>query len=170
MQAIKKSVVLIMGLMAVLAGCGHRGMYHHGGMREAYGADRSQEIMAAVEKAVPDPEKAKRVQEALKEIMEEVRQSFKQTRELHRKLYELNANYHATPEEFTKILDDLHNGRMRTGARILATRFKIKDMLTAEEWKALTDNLNSVRLRYLHGYGAQAGEGTGEERRTGGGS
>lgn len=165
-----KSVALAAGLLVVLAGCGHRGGYHHGDAGEGYGADRGKEIMAAVEKAVPDPEKAKRVQEALKEIMEEVRQSFKQSRELHRKLYELNADYNATPEEFTKILDDLNNGRMRTGAKILATRFRIKDMLTAEEWKALTESLNAARARYLHGHDAAAGEGKGKEGRMGGGS
>lgn len=164
-----KSVALVAGLLVLIAGCGHRGGYHPGGMGEGYGADRGKEIMAAVEKAVPDPEKAKRVQEALKEIVEEARQFARQSREFHRKLYELNADYHATPEAFTKILDDLNNHRMRTGARILATRFKIKDMLTAEEWKALTDTLNAARARYMHGHEAADGEGKGKEGRTGGG-
>jgi transketolase len=149
-----KSFALIAGLLLV-AGCGH-GSYHHGssqgsGMGHGHGTDRGKEVMAAVEKAVPDPDKAKRVQEALKEIMDEAAQSYKQNREFHRKLYELNANYTAAPEEFTRILDELNNNRMRTGAKILATRFKIKDMLTADEWKAFTDNLNATRARYMHG-------------------
>lgn len=156
-----KSFALVAGLVLV-AGCGH-GPYHHGGsqgggMGQGHGADREAEVMAAVTKAVPDPEKAKRVQDALKEIMEEATQSFKQNREFHRKLYELNADYNATPEQFTKVLDDLNNNRMRTGAKILATRFKIKDMLTAEEWKAFTDNLNASRARYMHGHEAAEGQ------------
>ena len=154
-----KSCALIAGLVLV-AGCGH-GSYHHGGSQGSgvgHGADRGKEVMAAVEKAVPDPDKAKRVQEALKEIMEEATQSYKQNREFHRKLYELNGNYTATPEEFTKILDDLNNNRMRTGAKILATRFRIKEMLTADEWKAFTDNLNASRARYMHGHEAAEGK------------
>jgi Spy/CpxP family protein refolding chaperone len=150
-----KSLALIAGL-ALVAGCGH-GSYHHGGgqgggMGHGERADRGKEVMAAVDKAVPDPEKATRVKDALKDIMEEARQSYKQNRELHRKLYDLNASYTAAPEEFTKILDELNNGRMRTGAKILAVRFKIKDMLTADEWKAFTDNLNASRARYMHGH------------------
>src|SRR3989338_4717182 len=106
-----KSFSLVDGLLLV-AGCGH-GTYHHGGsqgggMGPGQGADRGAEVMAAVTKAVPDPDKAKRVQDALKEIMEEATQSFKQNREFHRKLYELNADYNATPEQFTKVLDDLN--------------------------------------------------------------
>jgi transketolase len=157
-----RSFALAAGLL-LLAGCGHHGAYHHGGgagggMGHGHGADRGKEVMAAVEKAVPDPEKARRVQDALKEIMDEAAQSYKQNREFHRKLYELNASYTAAPEEFTKILDDLNNNRMRTGARILATRFKIKEMLTAEEWKAFTDNLNASRARYMHGHEAMEGK------------
>jgi len=163
-----KSFALIAGLLLV-AGCGH-GSYHHGGsqgsgMGQGHGADRGKEVMAAVEKAVPDPDKAKRVQEALKEIMEEASQSYKQNREFHRKLYELNANYTATPEEFTRILDDLNNNRMRTGVKILATRFKIREMLTADEWKTFTDSLNASRARYMHGNEAAEGkEGKKDEK------
>ena len=151
-----RSVAFVAGMLFI-AGCGH-GSYHHGGGMGGDGADRGKEIMAAVEKAVPDPDKAKRVQQALKEIMEEAKQSYQQNREFHRKLYELNANYNATPEEFTKILDDLNNNRMRTGARILATRFRIKEMLTAEEWKSFTDALNASRARYMHGREAMEGK------------
>ena len=157
-----KSFALIAGMLLV-AGCGHHGAYHHGGgqgggVGQGHGADRGKEVMAAVDKAVPDPDKAKRVQDALKEIMEEAAQSYKQNREFHRKLYELNANYAAAPEEFTRILDDLNNNRMRTGAKILATRFKIKEMLTAEEWKAFTDSLNASRARYMRGHEAAEGQ------------
>lgn len=155
-----KSFAVIAGLMLATAGCGHHhGKYHHGEGDRAAAAERGKQAMAeAVQKAVPDPEKAKRVQEAIAEIMEEARQSYKANREQHQKLYELNANYSATPEEFTKILDDLNNGRMRTGATILAIRFKIKEMLTEAEWKALTDNLNAARGGHMHGHGSMEGK------------
>lgn len=157
---IVRSVALVAGVLFV-AGCGHHGAYHHGGGPGGGmgpGADRGKEVMAAVDKAVTDPDKAKKAKDALQEIMTEARESYKQNREFHKKLYELNADYTATPEQFTKILDDLNNNRMRTGAKILATRFKIKEMLTAEEWKAFTDNLNAARARYMHGHEAAEGQ------------
>ena len=157
-MSVLRSFALLAGLLLV-AGCGHHGDYHHGkGKGYGHGEDPGKAVMAAVEKAVPDPDKAKRVQEGLKELMEEVRQSYKQNREYHKKLYELNASYTATPEEFTKILDDLNNNRMRTGAKILAIRFKIKEMLTEQEWKALTDKMNEARAGYMHGHGASEGK------------
>jgi hypothetical protein len=157
-MSVLRSFALVAGLLLV-AGCGHHGTYHHGGSKgQGHDGDRGKAVMAAVEKAVPDPEKAKRVQDALKEIMEVATQSYRQNREFHKKLYELNASYTATPEEFTKILDDLNNNRMRTGVKILSTRFKIKEMLTAEEWKAFTDALNEARAGYMHGHEASEGK------------
>ncbi len=154
-----RTFALVAGLLLVTAGCGGRhGEYRHGS-GAGYGAERGvQEMMAAVEKAVPDPEKAKRVQAALTEIVEEAKQSYKQGREYHQKLYELNADYNATPEDFTKILDELNNSRMRTGAKILAIRFKMKEMLTAEEWKAMNDNLAAARAKYRPGHAAMEGK------------
>lgn len=160
-----RSFALVAGMLLVTAGCGgyqHGGMRHHGGEDRGSAAERGkQEMMALVEKAVPDAEKAKRVQETIAEIMDEAKQSYRQNREYHQKLYDLNADYSATPEGFTKILDDLNNSRMRTGAKILALRFKIKEMLTAEEWKAFSDGLNAARAKYRHGHEAAEGkEGT----------
>ena len=154
-----RTFALVAGMLLVTAGCGgpHGGYQHGGGT--GHGAERGvKEMMAAVEKAVPDPEKAKRVQAALTEIVEEAKQSYQQGREYHQKLYDLNANYNATPEDFTKILDELNNGRMRTGAKILAIRFKMKEMLTAEEWKAMNDNLAAARAKYRHGHEAMEGQ------------
>ena len=42
----------------------------------------------------------------------------------------MNANYAATPEEFTNIL---------------ALRFKMKEFMTVEEWKTLSDRMLATR-------------------------
>ena len=52
----------------------------------------------------------------------------------------LNANYTATPAEFTTIIDE-GNQRMRSAAKVLGLRFKMKEQMTAEEWKALSDRM-----------------------------
>jgi hypothetical protein len=60
----------------------------------------------------------------------------------------LNTDYNAKPEQFTKILDELNNSRMESGAKILRLRFKAKEMLTPEEWKSLNDAMIKARREY----------------------
>ena len=62
----------------------------------------------------------------------------------------MNANYAATPEDFTKVLDESNNQRMQSAAKILALRFKMKELMTAEEWKALSDQMLAYSSRYRH--------------------
>jgi predicted KAP-like P-loop ATPase len=101
-----------------------------------------------VEQTVKDPEKARQVQTTLEEIVAEVKRSTQQTRGFHEQLYALNADYQAKPEQFTKVLDDLNNSRMQSATKILGMRFKIKGMLTAQEWKDLTEGMEKARSRY----------------------
>ncbi len=144
-------IALSVVMAAVLAGCGfhHQPMGYAGG---GYGWEKAAKDMTAlVDKTIQDPAKAKQVNELLGQIMGELRHSTEQSRQYHQKLYELNANYEASPEDFTKILDDLNNHRMRSASKILGLRFKIKDILTAQEWKALSDAMTAYRSRYRHG-------------------
>ncbi|MGH7229591.1 MAG: hypothetical protein ACREIH_10320 [Nitrospiraceae bacterium] len=67
---------------------------------------------------------------------------------LEKRLYELNANYGATPEEVTKILDDLNNDRVRTATKILGIRFKMKATLTPQECKTLSEGMALSVSRY----------------------
>ena len=86
------------------------------------------------------------------EIITEIKSAQEQHRQYHRALYELNANYSASPEEFTKILDELNNSRMRSSAKILGLRFKMKGLLTAQEWAGLSGDLRNYGSHY---YGEQ---------------
>ena len=52
-------------------------------------------------------------------------------------------------EEFTKILDEINNAHMRSSAKILGLRFKIKEQLTPEEWRTLTEGMKKQGDRYL---------------------
>jgi hypothetical protein len=62
----------------------------------------------------------------------------------------LNANYSAAPEEFTKALDDANNRRMQSASKILSLRFRMKDLMTPEEWKTLSDQMLAYSSRYKH--------------------
>ncbi len=147
---------------AVLIGATGCSSYHHGqygtGKGDYYWDKAGKEIGSLVEKHVKDPEKVKQVNTIMGEIITEIKTSREQNRQHHRKLYELNAQYDAAPEEFTKILDELNNGRMRSAAKILGLRFKMKGLLSAEEWKALSDELKSYGSRY-YGKGTEGTAG-----------
>jgi len=153
MHTVRQATSLALAILATIGCTMHSGMrYHGGGEPGASALDRGLKEMAAlIEKTVQDPEKAKQAQGIVEEIVAEVKQSNQQNQQFHQQLYKLNENYEAGPEEFTKILDDLNNNRMRTASKILGLRFKMKALLTAQEWKALSESMAMSRSRYRHG-------------------
>jgi uncharacterized coiled-coil DUF342 family protein len=159
MRVGKPLLLFYLGLALLSAGCArHHGMGYSGGGRGDAVERGAVEMKALVESTVQDPEKAKRVQAIVEEIMNEVKQLYQQDREFHRRLYELNANFEATPEQFTKILDDLNNNRMRVSMKILGKRFQMKEMLSSQEWKALSEGMEKARSRYRHGREMEGGK------------
>ncbi len=145
----------LLGLVAVLAlaGCSS---HHHYGMSgavkgDAYWQKGQQDMAALIDRTVKDQEKAGQVKTIVGEIVTELRASREQERAGHRRLYELNANYAATPEEFHKALDDANSLRMQSASKILSLRFRMKELMTVEEWKALSDQMLAYSSRYKHG-------------------
>ena len=159
MRETQWAVPLLAGLL-VLGGCSS---YHHHGMMEsgktdAYWQRGQQDMEVLVDRTVKDQDKAKQVKAIIGEIVTELKAGREQERTYHRQLYTLNASYTASPEEFTKILDDANNQRMRTGTKILSLRFKMKELMTADEWKALSDRMLEYSSRYQQGSaGAKSG-------------
>ena len=151
-----RSLLLLVGvLLTGLAGCSH----HHGNYEHVkgdyYWGKASQDVSGLVEKHVKNPDTGKQVNVVMGEMIAEIQSAREQHRQSHRALYELNANYSASPEEFTKILDELNNHRMRSAAKILGLRFKMKALLTAKEWTALSEELKRYGSRY-YGKSAEA--------------
>jgi len=129
-----------------------------GGKSDAYWQKGQQDMAALIDRTVKDQEKAKQVKAIVGDIVTELKSGREQERAYHRQLYTLNASYTAAPEDFTKILDEGNNQRMRTSAKILSLRFKMKDLMTADEWKALSDQMLSYSSKYQHGgAGAKSG-------------
>jgi len=145
----------VLGFVAVLALAGCSSHHHHGmageGKGEAYWQKGQQDMASLIDRTVKDQAKAEQVKSVVNDIVAELKASREQARAGHRRLYELNANYVATPEEFTKILDDSNNQRMQSAAKILSLRFKMKELMTVEEWKALSDQMLAYSSRYQHG-------------------
>jgi hypothetical protein len=152
MRTMQLAVLSLAGLL-VLGGCSS---YHHhgtmeGGKSDAYWQKGQQDMEGLIDRTVKDQAKAEQVKSIVGEIVTELKAGREQERAYHRQLYTLNASYQATPEEFTKILDEANNQRMRTSAKILSLRFKMKESMTADEWKALSDQMLSYSSRYQPG-------------------
>lgn len=152
MTKMRWMVLSFVGLMA-LGGCSSH--HHHGmmesGKSDAYWQKGQQDMAGLIDRTVKDPAKATQVKGLVGEIVTALKEGREQERAYHRQLYTLNANYTASLEEFTKILDDANNQRMKTSAKILGLRFKMKEAMTADEWKALSDQMLSYSSRYQHG-------------------
>lgn len=154
-------VGLALAALLIMGGCS--GHHHHHGMMEggkgdAYWQKGQKDMEGLINKTVKDPEKARHVNAIVGEIVTELKAGREQERAYHRQLYQLNASYSATPEEFTKILDEGNNQRMRASAKILNLRFKMKELMTADEWKALSDQMLAYSGKYQHGSaGAKSG-------------
>jgi len=163
MNGMKQFVGLLAVTIMTMAGCGHHGMGSYGHGDRGYAAEKgTQEMSALVDQTVQDQEKAKQVKAIVGDIVAEVKETYRQNRQYHSKLYELNGNYEATPEEFTKILDEMSNSRMRSASKILGLRFKMKELLTAQEWRSLSDGMNNLRSRYGHSGESTAGAKEGQ--------
>ena len=144
----------VLGFVAVLALAGCSSHHHYGmageGKGDAYWQKGQQDMASLIDRTVKDQGKAEQVKSVVIEIVAELKASRERERMGHRRLYELNANYAATPEEFTKILDDASNQRMQSATKVLALRFKMKEFMTVEEWKALSDQMLAYSGRHRH--------------------
>ncbi len=149
----KTAKLLILALVAttlVVGGCArHHGYGTGSSYREAALERGLAETNELVDQTVKDPEKAKQAKAIVQDLVAEVKQSFKKTSDYHQKLNALNANYGATPEQFINVLDEQNNERMASATRILGLRFKLKALLTAQEWKDLTDAMDKMRSRHM---------------------
>ena len=143
-------------LSLALTGCSspHHGRMGHG-TGESYWNKAKGDVGSLIHKHVADPQKAKEASAVAEDIVGEIKKTREQNRQYHRQLYELNADYDAAPEEFTKILDAQNNSRMQSAGRILGLRFKLKHLLTAQEWKALSQDMATYSERR---YGKGGGE------------
>jgi hypothetical protein len=145
-------------LFFAVGGCSsphHHGMM--GGDREDQYSRGQQDLAGLVDQTVKDPAKAQEVKKLAGEIVTELKTGREQEREYHRQLYTLNTSYTATPEDFMKIIDEGNHQRMRTAAKVLSLRFKMKDQMTADEWQALSDRMRAYSGRYQHGGGSKPG-------------
>ena len=142
------------GMAGILALSGCNAHHPHGtmdGRGDAYWQKGQQEMAELIDKTVKDQDRAQRVKGLVNDIVTELKAGREQERAYHRQLYTLNSSYTATPEEFMKIVDEGNNQRMRTAAKVLNLRFKMKEQMTADEWSALSERMLAYSGKYQHG-------------------
>ena len=149
MRTAKLMLLALVAITLGLAGCSghpHRGMGMHSG--EAVIERGVAETNEQVDRTVKDPEKARQAKAVLQEIVAEVRNSAQTSRAFHEQMAVMNADYDAKPEQFTKVLDEMNNARMASATKILGLRFKMRALLTVQEWNELTGLMDMTRKRY----------------------
>ena len=145
--------VVVVFALFVTTGCMRPHGHYQGNTQEA--TERGfHEMEELIDRTVKDTAKAEQVKGTIREIVQEAKLSHQQKRDYHKKLYDLNANYNAPVEDFTRILDEANNASMRSATKILGLRFKIKNELTADEWKELVEGMDKYQSRY---WGARSG-------------
>lgn len=151
----QSKLVLLVWVAGVLttAGCtGHHGQGYGHGMKmhstEAVVERGIAETNALVDQTVKDPEKAKQAKAILQEIVAEVRNSTQISRALHERMAVMNADYDAKKEQFATVLDGMSQAKMASANKILDLRFKMRALLTAQEWNELTGAMDKTHKRY----------------------
>jgi len=145
-----KLLLLLIAVTLTMAGCAR----HHGSGMGMHSGEAALERGIAetnelVDRTVKDPEKAKQAKAILQDIITEAKKSGQASRGYHEQMAVLNADYNAKAEQFTKILDDMNNARMASSTKILGLRFKMRSLLTAQEWNELTGAMDQTRKRYM---------------------
>src|SRR5205807_2933523 len=115
MKTAKMLMLALVTMTLVVGGCArHHGYGTGSSYREAALERGLAETDELVDRTVKDPEKAKQAKAIVQDIVNEVKQSFKKTSDYHQKLYALNANYEAAPDQFVKLLDEQNKDRKST--------------------------------------------------------
>ena len=149
MKTAKLMLLAMVAMTLTMAGCAR----HHGSGTGMHSGEAALERGIAetnelVDRTVKDPGKAKQAKAILQDIIAEVKKSGQTSRGYHAQMTVLNADYNAKPEQFTKILDDMNNARMASATKILGLRFKMRSLITAQEWNELTGAMDKTRKRY----------------------
>ncbi len=92
------------------------------------------------EQAILDKDLRKQVLAVAKEMDKERKDLAKHLKETSKELNEKNKNYDTTPEDFSMRYAKSDQAREKAQNNVIELRFKMKELLTAEQWEALFGN------------------------------
>ncbi len=97
-------------------------------------------MRARVEQNIENQNKKTRMLALVNQTEKDLLEVDRLVRKLYTDLSTLGENYSSTPEEFRMVISEFESNRREVRARIIESRFKMRDISTSDEWKKLTDN------------------------------
>lgn len=104
------------------------------------GSEWLEDMRARVEQNIENQNKKTRMLALVNQTEKDLLEVDRLVRKLYTDLSTLGENYSSTPEEFRMVISEFESNRREVRARIIESRFKMRDISTSEEWKKLTDN------------------------------
>jgi hypothetical protein len=86
---------------------------------------------------VADSARADQIVSHLEEVESIISSDNKKIKEIHVEVERLNANYDSTDEQYAAVLEKGHKITLDSRNRILEQRFKMKKLMSHEEWVAV---------------------------------
>lgn len=90
-----------------------------------------------ISRHVMDTGRVDKINELIDEADKRIRECVNQLEELQEEIVELNRNYNSTPEQYDRVCTQVMKNVRLCREKVLDLRFKMKDLMTREEWEAV---------------------------------
>ena len=92
-----------------------------------------------IEASIDEPNKKNQMLLMVDQIEDDLIKLNQTIRKHYADLFTIDRNYEALPEDFRKQFAHFNRSRYQIRNQIIETRFQLKELVTPEEWKKLTD-------------------------------
>lgn len=97
-----------------------------------------QELQAAVDDTIKEPDRGERVKVALVAAEQAVDEFYRSLAQIRADLHEISKNYDATEAQFLQVHGRLHLLRTTTRERLIGLAMQARKDVTKEEWEKIT--------------------------------
>lgn len=94
---------------------------------------------ARIERVITDPYKKAELMAAVDQTEGDVQELDRAVQRMYADLASLDRDYNSSPDDFRKAFAEFNAKRQKLRASFIDTRFKMKNLVTPDEWKKLTE-------------------------------
>ena len=142
-------LILIAGiLLLLLAGCSKKAKIETT-------SDWITQMKSSVYDVVKDSQRAQQIVNEFEQLDQKLNVWDVYLGEYKSEMDKMNANYDLTREEFSAFIDTYNTKRHALKEEILASRFKIKELATKDEWEKITDQEETLFQQFWEDSGSQ---------------
>jgi hypothetical protein len=102
------------------------------------GKEWLEDMRDRIEKTISDPDKTRRMLFLVDQAERDLRELDQVVLGFYRDLAGVDSDYNSTRQDLQRVFDEWNAKRREFRDRFTETRFKMRDMVTPEEWKKLT--------------------------------